>query len=281
MVAVGNKAVITAAPAAFAARVPLVWQKVDLTYGPQTVWAMSMTTSGVLAVSQAAAQGVARQKLLGIVPPPVRLSDSFRVGSLRPSATIGSVGRLVPMKGHHHVIRAAASLQDRFPELRVIVAGAQSRSEPTYPAELKRLAAELGISDRVEFLGHVDRIEDVYDRLSVCVVATDPAEDNVGPEGMPAVLLEGSWAGLPVVATRGGGTGEAVQDGLTGRLVTPGSAEALAAAIAAYLASPESARSAAEAGAAFARRRFAAPILAAQFFDHLRRLVRVRRHLRP
>jgi glycosyltransferase involved in cell wall biosynthesis len=58
-------------------------------------------------------------------------------------------------------------------------------------------------------------------------------------EALPNVLLESMAAAAPVVATRVGGTPEAVQDGVTGMLVPPGDPRALARAIHQLLADPE------------------------------------------
>ena len=107
--ATGNKAAILCAPAAGAARVPLVWHRVDLALRPPTVRAIASAAAGVIAISRACASALPRRSLLGIVPPPVRLPDGFRVPAARPPATIGTVGQLHPVKGYHDVITAAAT----------------------------------------------------------------------------------------------------------------------------------------------------------------------------
>ncbi len=57
-------------------------------------------------------------------------------------------------------------------------------------------------------------------------------------EGLPNVMLEAAYLGIPVVATDVGGTCEVIQHGETGWLVAPRSLEALAAGIRRYLAEP-------------------------------------------
>jgi phosphatidylinositol alpha-1,6-mannosyltransferase len=126
------------------------------------------------------------------------------------------------------------------------------------------------MADRVEFLGHVDRIEAVLDRLSLLVSATHRDEKGFGEEGLGAAIVEASWAGLPVVATSGGGAPEAVQDGVTGTLVPPAEPARLADAIGRYLGDPAAAGAAGEAGARFARERFRPATLGPRLFEWLR-----------
>ena len=81
------------------------------------------------------------------------------------------------------------------------------------------------------------------------------------------MLAEASWAGLPVVATAGGGTGEAIIDGVSGTLVEAGDRAALAAAIGAYLGDRVHARAVGDAGARLARERFRPGPVAERVFD--------------
>jgi glycosyltransferase involved in cell wall biosynthesis len=256
VLAAGLKAALLSAPATRATLTPIVWQKVDLSHDRRLAHPLSLLTTGVIPISRAAAAAVAPRRVLGIVPPPVRLPESFVVTGNRPPATLGSLARLQRVKGHHHLIEAAARLRHRFPELRVLIAGAPHRSEPDYARELRATARRCGLEGRMELLGHVDRAEDVLERLTVYVSATYQDERGFGHEGLGLAAIEASWAGLPVVATNGGGSPEAVADGVTGILVPPADPGALADAIAAYLSDPGRSRAAGEAGERFARDRF-------------------------
>jgi glycosyltransferase involved in cell wall biosynthesis len=249
VLATGLKAATLAAPACRAARVPLLWHKVDLSHDKWLARPLAALCTGVIPVGPTAGAAIPRRRRLPAVPPPVRLDPGFRVSEDRPPATLGSIGRLVPYKGHAHVIAAAARLRSRHPAIRVLIAGADDASAPGHRAVLRQTADALGMADRVELLGHADRIEGILERLTVLVQATYADERGFGLEGFGLALAEGSWAGLPVVGT----SAEVIQDGRTGRLVAPGDVEGLAAAVAGYLEDPEAARSAGAAGAVWAR----------------------------
>jgi glycosyltransferase involved in cell wall biosynthesis len=181
---------------------------------------------------------------------------------------IGTLGRLVPYKGHHHLVRAAALLSDDFPGLRVVLAGVPEPQYPGYRESLVDLGRELGLGDRLELPGFVPPA-DVLERLSVFVNATFRDEEGFGFEGLSGAMLEASWAGIPVVATLGGGTAEGVADGQTGTLVAQADPQLLADAIRPYLIDPELAARTGDAGARFARERFAPPVVAARLFELL------------
>ena len=270
VLAVGIKPTILCVAAARMTRTPIVWQKVDFAYDGRFSGPLARACSGVVAVSEAVAAAVPDRRLLGVLPPPVRLPDDYRAPGNPSPPTIGSVGMLVPYKGHDHVIEAAARLSDRVPDLRVLIAGGPTPTAPDHERELHEAARRWDMADRVEFLGHVDRIEEVLDRLSVFVLATHRDEKGFGHEGLSGAMLEASWAGLPVVATSGGGTPEGVEDGVTGTLVPPAEPARLADAIGHYLGDPAAARAAGEAGARFARERFRPATLGPRLFEWLR-----------
>ncbi len=270
VLAVGIKPTILCVAAARMARTPIVWQKVDFAYDGRFAGPLARACSGVVAVSEAVAAAVPDRRLLGVLPPPVRLPDDYRAPGNPSPPTIGSVGMLVPYKGHDHVIEAAARLSDRVPDLRVLIAGGPTPTAPDHERELHEAARRWDMADRVEFLGHVDRIEEVLDRLSVFVLATHRDEKGFGHEGLSGAMLEASWAGLPLVATSGGGTPEGVEDGVTGTLVPPAEPARLADAIGHYLGDPAAARAAGEAGARFARERFRPATLGPRLFEWLR-----------
>jgi phosphatidylinositol alpha-1,6-mannosyltransferase len=105
----------------------------------------------------------------------------------------------------------------------------------------------------------------------VFVNATWRDERGFGREGLSAAMLEASWVGLPVVATRGGGSTEALLEGQTGVLAEPADPADLARAIAPYLRDAGLAASVGAAGRDFVRARFAPKILAARLFQALER----------
>jgi glycosyltransferase involved in cell wall biosynthesis len=273
--AVGSKATMLSVAAARATAVPLVWHKVDFAWDRQLALPLAGAATGVTAVSDAlvAALGPLRaRRYLGRVTPPLRITREVvpRPDAERP--VIGTLARLAPFKGIHHMIRATALLADEFPGIRFVAAGGPAPEYADYPESLRALAAEIGVADRVELLGHVDDVAAVYERLSVFVSATYRDENGFGLEGLGAGILEASWARVPVVVARAGGTVEALEDGVTGTLVDTAEPAALAAAIAPYLRDSGLAARIGAAGRAYALRRGVEPAAASQrMFDLLGR----------
>jgi glycosyltransferase involved in cell wall biosynthesis len=142
------------------------------------------------------------------------------------------VSRLTRLKGIEHFLQAAAALKPRYPDVWFLIVGETSPPDPAYLQELQALADALGISDRVTFTG---RRSDVPDILGAADIAVMPSLN----EALSNALLESMAAGAPVVATRVGGTPEALTDGETGLLVPPGDAAAIAAAVSRLLDDPE------------------------------------------
>ena len=137
---------------------------------------------------------------------------------------VGVLARLMRIKGQEVFLRSAALIAANNPHVRFVIIGDNS-DNPEYKAELKQLTGRLGLEDRVVFTGFRT---DVPELLSALSVAVSP---SLGLEGMSNSILEAMAAGVPVVATRVGGTPEIVEDGVSGLLVSPGDPEALAAAI--------------------------------------------------
>ena len=134
------------------------------------------------------------------------------------------VSRLARLKGLEHLIEAAAIVNARNPNARFLIVGETAPSQRSYLDELKRLAILHRIEDRVVFTG---LRSDVPALLAAADVAVMPSLN----EALSNVLLESMAAGAPTVATRVGGTPEALIDGQTGLLVPPGQSPPLAAAI--------------------------------------------------
>jgi glycosyltransferase involved in cell wall biosynthesis len=133
-----------------------------------------------------------------------------------------TVCRLTPWKGVDGLLTALGGL----PDVGLVVVG-----EGPEGARLRQLAEELGVAGRVHFAGQVPR-----EQVGGYLRATDLFVLNSTYEGLPHVVLEAMAVGLPVVAADAGGTGELVQDGVSGRLLPPGDPQALRRAIAELLA---------------------------------------------
>jgi glycosyltransferase involved in cell wall biosynthesis len=129
---------------------------------------------------------------------------------------ITMVARFMVAKEHSVLLRAFAKLPSG-PRLRLIGGG------PLLPA-CKSLATELGIADRVDFLGERDDVPEQLASSGILVLVSKF-------EMFALSILEAMRAGLPVIASDVGGNSEAVIDGETGFLVPQGSVEALSRAL--------------------------------------------------
>ncbi len=155
--------------------------------------------------------------------------------------------RLAPWKGQFVLLEALPQL----PGVHALLVGAPLfGDEVRYEEELKAKARSLGMADRVHFLGFR---EDIPALLQVADVV---AHTSVAPEPFGRVIVEGMLARKPVVATRAGGACEIIEDGVTGRLVTPGSVDELATVLRELLSDREKAEALAQAGYAVAVARF-------------------------
>ena len=125
----------------------------------------------------------------------------------------GTAGRLTAQKSLGDALDAVA----RVPDVELLVLG-----DGPQRASLERHAAELGVSERVRFLGTGTR-----DDVLTLFRAVDVALLTSAWENLPHTLLEALAAGTPVVATAVGGIPEVVVDGANGLLVPPGDVDAL------------------------------------------------------
>jgi phosphatidylinositol alpha-1,6-mannosyltransferase len=144
-----------------------------------------------------------------------------------------TVARLVPHKGIDTTIRVLAHLATKYPDLGYAVAG----TGPDLP-RLRGLAAELGVADRVNFVGAVDDRMIASLHRNAAIYLGLSRRDGVEVEGFGIAISEASASGLPVVGGRSGGVPDAVREGETGLLVDPTSVDAAAAAVARLLDDP-------------------------------------------
>lgn len=117
------------------------------------------------------------------------------------------VGRFQPVKGHRDMIRMFAEIARSIPDTMLLLIG----SGPDRAA-CERLAAALGLSRRVRFLGHRDDIARLLPAADVLVV---PSQS----EGLSRVAIEANLCGVPVVAYDSGGIAEALPEPACGELV--------------------------------------------------------------
>lgn len=135
------------------------------------------------------------------------------------SPVIGVFGRITQWKGQDVVLRALVKVPSA---VAVFVGEAEN---PAYGEEVRLLVRDLGIADRVKFLGFREDVPQLM-RVVDCVVHV-PTD----PEPFGRVVVEGMLARRPVIATRAGGVPEIIENGVSGILITLGSADALAEAL--------------------------------------------------
>ena len=155
-----------------------------------------------------------------------------------------SVGRLVAKKGYDDLLDALSQVSCDW-RLTHIGGGALSGT-------LSARATELGLSDRIDWRGKQNQTEviEAMRQADVFVLPSKIADDG-DRDGLPNVLMEAASQKLPIVSTHVSAIPEFITDGIHGRLVSPGDADALADAIDAMATDP--AERTAYADAAYAR----------------------------
>jgi glycosyltransferase involved in cell wall biosynthesis len=141
------------------------------------------------------------------------------IGVPEGSPVIGNVAALTEHKDHSSLLRAAARVLEREPRARFVILG-----EGELRQRLKREAAGLGLGDRCVFAGFRNDLDRLLPAFTLFCLSSRL-------EGLGTSLLDAMCFGVAVVGTTAGGIPEAVEDGVTGRLVAPGDPAALAAAI--------------------------------------------------
>lgn len=234
-----QKAFALAAPACAAARRPLIWHlHAILSIGHigrgQTRLVIQLANrfaSRVIVPSDAAAEAFAaaggRRGLLRVVPEGIDAVEggtepaSRKAHGLDLPLVFGVFSRLAPSKGQDVALRALQAV----PEAGCVIVGGALFGADEYARSLVRLAGELGVADRVRFLGHRDDARALMRSVDAVV------HSSVAPEPFGRTLVEAMLAGRPVIAADAGAVREILDGGRVGLLFPPGDHGALAACL--------------------------------------------------
>ncbi|WGV29223.1 glycosyltransferase family 4 protein [Halotia branconii] len=150
--------------------------------------------------------------------------------SLHLPLRVGLVATFARWKGHDIFLKAIANIVRSRPDLKVrfyIVGGAiyQTRGSQFSEQELKNQASDLGIADKVDFLGFQQDIAEIYRWLDIVVHA------STQPEPFGLAIIEAMACGKPVIVSQAGGAAELFTHNYDAIGVSPGEPIALAAAI--------------------------------------------------
>jgi glycosyltransferase involved in cell wall biosynthesis len=157
-----------------------------------------------------------------VLPPELPPRDELRRTLGLNGATLAFAGRLTAQKSLERALEAVASAD----AVQLVIAG-----EGPDRKQLEERAAELGIAERVRFLGAQPR-----ERIVELFHAADATILSSSWENFPHTVVEALAAGTPVLAMEAGGVAEVVRDGENGLLVPPGDTAALGEAVRRYFA---------------------------------------------
>jgi glycosyltransferase involved in cell wall biosynthesis len=164
----------------------------------------------------------------GIVPALYENPDVDKISSLRrdlalpeESKVVIMVAGLRPEKAHEALLQAASRLVPDRPDLRYLLVGDGPRRQ-----ELEQMAHRLNLRRSVAFVGERSDIPDLLNLADLLVLPSYAAVET-----LPLSVMEAMAAGVPVIASRVGSVPDMIEDGVNGRLISPGSAEDLASAI--------------------------------------------------
>lgn len=138
---------------------------------------------------------------------------------------VAIIGRITPLKGHLHFIKAMARISRFLPRLKIWIVGDAPASKESYKEEVQVLVRRLGLWHCTEFLGAQRDIPGILAHLDLVVLATTTHE------AFGRVVVEAMACGVPVVATKVGGVVDIIEDGKNGILVPPADSKSMADAI--------------------------------------------------
>ncbi len=169
-------------------------------------------------------QGIAPEKievlyhgidLAQYVAPLDSATAKTRLGLPADARTVGVVASLIPRKGHRFLLEALKNMEATSGPIHLLLAG-----EGPLEAELRAQSLEMGLAERVHFLGFRRDIPEIVCAMDVFVLPSLK-------EGLSIAVMEAMALEKPVVCSAIAGLPEVVRDGQTGFLVPPGDSLAL------------------------------------------------------
>ena len=143
---------------------------------------------------------------------------------------VGHFSRLAPWKGQHILIEALAKSQE---QVTAILVGDALFGEQDYVSRLHQLVRDLGLENRVKFLGFRN---DIPQLMAACNLVS---HTSTSPEPFGRVIVEAMLCGRPIVAAKAGGAIELIDHGINGFLTEPENTQELAMVINTCLNDPE------------------------------------------
>jgi len=148
------------------------------------------------------------------IKPPSDIKKEFGIDENMP--VIGSVGRMVPVKGFDLFLKAAKKISESKPDIRFLLVG-----DGPMKTELEVQAKELGLGSKVIFPGFRNDVIDIINCFDIFIISSYH-------EGIPMVVLEAMALGKAIVSTSVGGMVEILINGESGLLIDSGNFSALA-----------------------------------------------------
>lgn len=239
-----QKAFVLSSIVAMLIRRPLIWHLHDIINAAHfgalqrriQVGLANLSATKVIVPSKAVATAFiaegGRPDLVEIVANGLDLTPELRSPTelrhalgLPEGALVGVFSQLAMWKGQHILLQALA----RIPGVRCIVVGDALFGEKAYATYLAKLAGDLGIAERVEFLGQRTDVPKLMRAVDVVV------HPSIDPEPFGRTLVEAMLVDVPVIATDAGAASDILESGRAGTLVPPNEPAALSAAIARVL----------------------------------------------
>ena len=126
---------------------------------------------------------------------------------------ITSVSRLIPYKGHEYLIEIAEELVKKSNNFKFWIIGDSLKSYSNYERRLKDRVKNLGLNNRIKFLGFRKDISNILEQSDLFI------HTPISPDPLPTVLFESFHNNLPTVATNLGGNIEILDNGNNGLLI--------------------------------------------------------------